>query len=48
MAASRLQFPQYLERLRIAILDPGGQTRERARIPLPDFLREVRHQLFSN
>ena len=37
MAASCLQLPQCLQSLVIAILDPGGQTRQGTRIPLRGF-----------
>ncbi len=48
VAGGRLQFPQGLEGLWIAILDAGGQTRQCTRVPFANFAGQCGHQPFNN
>src|ERR1035437_3899410 len=43
MASFRLKFTESFEGLGIAVLDAGGDSRQRARVPLADFLRQLGH-----
>src|SRR5664280_992144 len=48
LAGEGLEFTQGFQGLGIAVLDSGGQTRQRARVPFADFSRQLGHRVLRN